>query len=173
MGWDFLVEMAPLAMRFVSALLPLHPVLAAIAAAIPATPPSGLTRPSPNPLNARQYEDAPQLSVSECIEKSLSSPSWNIISPMLVTINAPKGGTMGDIQFYALNMATGTTALCDQRDIDLDPRGPGSDDIWHACNVTDVAFQFNLTSFVMKLKGSWVCGKDSPWDTPIFRDQKK
>ncbi|KAK1751002.1 hypothetical protein QBC47DRAFT_392060 [Echria macrotheca] len=124
----------------------------------------------------RQYADTP-LSTPECIEKSLSNPSWYIVSPMMVTVNASTGGTIGDLQFLATNTATGSTALCDKRDFDLDPHDPVAQDEWHSCNVTDLAFQFRLAAFEMRLKGSWRCGANSsfifsgggPWEEPLVQ----
>lgn len=149
--------MAFLGARFVSLLL-LGSQALTTATAIPATD------SEPHAVWPRQYADpeAPPPSVEACIDRSFSNPNWHVISPMLVTVNGSRGGTTGDLQFLAINMATGVTARCNQSNIELDPRGPDALTKWHGCNVTDLGFQFNLTSFEMRLRGSWVCEKGSP-----------
>ena len=114
-------------------------------------------------LHSRQYwpdpTQAPIPSEEKCIEESFSSPKWGIYDPALITVNGSSGGSQGDIRFLTMNTATGVVANCTAKNIELDPKGPNAADFWHNCSIPDLFFQFNLTSFDLRLKGTWSCGK--------------
>jgi hypothetical protein len=126
-------------------------------------------RVAASPVVARQYEypeDEP-LTVDSCIRQSFSNPGWYILGPELVVIDGLTGGSKGDIGFLALNRATRETARCVAEDIELDPKGAASLDVWHSCNVTGIEFQFEINGAIigdleLHVRGSWVCQKGSP-----------
>jgi len=112
----------------------------------------------------RQYWSDPEQhnrSPEECIRTSFSNPTWTIFDPALVVVNSSSGGTQGDVRWLTVNSATGVSANCTAKDIDLDPRGPGASDIWQNCSIPNLFFQFNLETLDMRLKGSWRCGDAS------------
>ena len=112
----------------------------------------------------RQYSSDPDQhsrSPEECIRTSFSNPTWAIFDPALVVVNSSSGGTQGDVRWLTINSATGVSANCTAKDIDLDPRGPGALDLWHNCSIPNLFFQFNLETLDMRLKGSWGCGDSS------------
>ncbi|KAL1841802.1 hypothetical protein VTJ49DRAFT_6555 [Mycothermus thermophilus] len=127
-------------------------------------------------IQRRQYWQ-PTPSPEECLDISLTNPTWGILGPTLVLVNASSGGTHGDIRFQTVNTATGESANCTARDIDLDLKGPSAQDVWHNCSSPDLFFQFSLETFEARLKGSWRCGNASsllftasgPWETPIVQ----
>lgn len=66
---------------------------------------------------------------------------------------------MGDIRFLTMNTATGVVANCTANNIELDPLVKGGDvDYWHNCSIPNLFFQFDLTAFQLRLKGTWTCG---------------
>ncbi len=101
-----------------------------------------------------------------CIERSFSNPGWHIFSPALVSVNASNDGTQGDLRFLAVNTATGISSNCSVRNIELDPRTPEQLDVWYDCNIPDLQFQFSLTDFEMRMRGSWVCKENSKYVSP-------
>ena len=112
----------------------------------------------------RQYWPEPEpnaITPEECIGTSFTNPTWGIYDPSLVAVNASSGGTHGDIRFLTVNSATGVSANCTAKDIDLDPKGAGALDAWHNCSIPNLFFQFSLESLDMRLKGSWKCGNSS------------
>lgn len=134
-------------------------------------------------VHNRQYypgdpsEGGPVTSQS-CLEASFTSPRWGIYNPTLVTVNGSSGGSQGDIRFLTVNFATNVSAACIARNIDLDPKGPDALDIWHDCDIPNLKFQFNLTSFDMRLRGSWVCDNTTGqftftaqgvWEQPLIQ----
>ena len=117
----------------------------------------------------RQYDypDDEPLTAESCIRQSFSNPGWYILGPEVVVIDGLTGGSKGDLGFLALNRATRETARCVATNIDLDPKGAASLDVWHGCNVTGIEFQFELNGAVLDdlelhVRGSWVCAKGSP-----------
>ena len=110
--------------------------------------------PSPS-LQSRQYNDDGPPTPAVCVATSFTNPNHYILGPEIITINATKGGTYGDFGFLAYNTATGVNARCVGQDIDLDP--PAGSSEWHSCNVTNLEWQFNLTSFVMRLRSKYTC----------------
>ncbi|KAK5653394.1 hypothetical protein OQA88_8879 [Cercophora sp. LCS_1] len=131
-------------------------------------------------VTPRQYDPYPEdgpPSALQCIERSLTFPNWHIFGSTLVSVNGSSGGSTGDFKFLANNKATGEMAECKGKDIELDPKGPASLEVWHKCNDTRLEFQFNLTSFEMRLRGSWVCEESSPflfsaggiWEEPVIQ----
>ncbi|KAK3386838.1 hypothetical protein B0H63DRAFT_500485 [Podospora didyma] len=119
----------------------------------------------------------PPRTSESCVEASLSDPKWGIYNPALVTVNGSSGGSMGDIRFLTINSASGVVANCTAYNIDLDPRGEGSRDLWHNCSIPNLQFQFNLEFLEMRLKGTWDCGNSSSlhfaangtWETPLIQ----
>ncbi len=112
----------------------------------------------------RQYWPEPEpnaITPEECIGTSFTNPTWGIYSPSLVAVNISSGGTQGDVRFLTVNSATGVSANCTAKDIDLDPKGAGALDLWHSCSIPNLFFQFNLESLDMRLKGSWQCDNSS------------
>jgi hypothetical protein len=112
----------------------------------------------------RQYWPDPELttrSPQECIKASFTNPTWGIYDPALVAVNSSSGGTQGDIRFLTVNSATGVSANCTAKDIDLDPKGAGALDLWHNCSLPGLFFQFNLETLDMRLKGTWRCENSS------------
>lgn len=112
----------------------------------------------------RQYWPDPGLttrSPQECIKASFTNPTWGIYDPALVAVNSSSGGTQGDIRFLTVNSATGVSANCTAKDIDLDPKGASALNVWYNCSIPDLFFQFNLESLDMRLKGSWRCENSS------------
>ena len=116
-------------------------------------------------ISRRQYyepdADLNARSPQECTRVSFTNPTWGIYDPALVAVNSSSGGTTGDIRFLTVNSATGVSANCTAKDIDLDPKGAGALDIWHNCSIPDLFFQFNLETLDMRLKGSWQCDNSS------------
>jgi hypothetical protein len=104
----------------------------------------------------------------ECTRASFTNPTWGIYDPNLVVVNSSSGGTQGDIRFLTVNSATGVSAECKAKDIDLDPRGPAALETWHNCSIPNLAFQFNLETLDMRLKGSWLCDSSSRFVMPSF-----
>lgn len=104
-----------------------------------------------------------------CTETSFTSPRWGIYNPTLVTVNGSSGGSQGDIRFLTVNFATNVSAACIAKNIDLDPKGPDALNIWHDCEIPNLKFQFNLTSFDMRLRGFWTC--DNTTDSFTFTAQ--
>ncbi|KAK4150235.1 hypothetical protein C8A00DRAFT_18217 [Chaetomidium leptoderma] len=113
----------------------------------------------------------------QCIEASLTNPTWDIYSPTLVVINGASDGTQGDIGFLAANSATGVSANCTAKDIDLEPRGATALGVWHNCSIPDLSFQFDLETLDMRLRGSWLCDNSSSlvfmangsWEVPLIQ----
>jgi hypothetical protein len=119
-------------------------------------------------INPRQYWPDPfpsdvRNTPEQCVEASLTNPSWDIYGPTLTSVNASDGGTIGDVQFQAYHHATGILANCTANNIELDPQahGPEALSVWHNCSVPNLQFQFLLADFDMRLRGSWVCGNSS------------
>jgi hypothetical protein len=126
----------------------------------------------------RQYWPDPELtarSPQECIKASFTNPTWGIYDPALVAVNSSSGGTQGDIRFLTVNSATGISANCTAKDIDLDPKGASALDLWHNCSIPtgNLFFQFNLESLDMRLKGSWRCEDSSRSVCPFLRFEKR
>ena len=129
---------------------------------------------SSSTLHNRQYypgdpSEGGPVTPQSCTEASFTSPRWGIYNPTLVTVNGSSGGSQGDIRFLTVNSATNVSAACIARNIDLDPKGPDALDIWHDCDIPNLKFQFNLTSFDMRLRGSWHC--DNTTDALAFNAQ--
>ncbi|KAK4224380.1 hypothetical protein QBC38DRAFT_485585 [Podospora fimiseda] len=107
----------------------------------------------------------------ECIEISFTEPAWGIYDPALTSVNASSGGTQGDIRFLAINSATRVETTCRAQNIELDP----TTDIWHNCSSSDLQFQFILSSFQLKLRGTWSCNSSltfsgyGNWQEPIVQ----
>lgn len=121
---------------------------------------------SPSPVavvQPRQYwpdpANDPIPTEEECLLESFSSPKWGIYGPSLVTVNGSSDGSIGDIRFLTKNTATGVAANCTAKNIELDPKVKGGDtELWHNCNIPNLFFQFDLTAFELRLKGTWTCG---------------
>ncbi|KAK4210554.1 hypothetical protein QBC37DRAFT_442656 [Rhypophila decipiens] len=149
-------------------------LLAEVVVSAPATWSSGLS------VQPRQYWPDPTKepipSEEECILESFSSPKWGIYDPALITVNGSSGGSMGDIRFLTMNTATGLVANCTANNIELDPKGLDALEFWHNCSVPNLFFQFNLTSFELRLKGTWTCGEsklrfaaNGTWEEPLIQ----
>lgn len=124
----------------------------------------GTASPGSAAFHRRQYWPDPDAAIptpEECIKTSLTNPTWGIYGPTLLVVNSSSDGTQGDVRFLTLNTATGISANCTAEDIELDPMGSEALSIWHNCSVPDLYFQFSLTSFEMRLKGTWSCGGPS------------
>ncbi|KAK4167482.1 hypothetical protein QBC43DRAFT_363416 [Cladorrhinum sp. PSN259] len=113
----------------------------------------------------------------ECVEISFTEPAWGIYDPALTSVNASSGGTQGDIRFLAINSATRVEAACRAQNIELEPTGAQLD-AWHNCSIPDLQFQFILSSFEVKLRGSWSCDNSTSslvfsgngsWEEPIVQ----
>lgn len=114
-------------------------------------------------IHQRQYSPYPTTipTPEECIDISLTRPSWRIYGSTLVVVNSSSGGTQGDVRVPMVNLATGLWANCTAEDIELDPKEPEALSIWHNCSFPDLYFQFNLSSLEMRAKGSWTCDNSS------------
>lgn len=97
------------------------------------------------------------LDIEKCIAESKAHPRWEISNLDFTTINYNTGGRMGDITFNAYNPAIETMTSCRASNIDMS----GGSKLWHDCTVAGTGFQFSLTDYGLKLKGTWNCG-DSP-----------
>ncbi|KAK3952975.1 hypothetical protein QBC32DRAFT_388929 [Pseudoneurospora amorphoporcata] len=59
----------------------------------------------------------------------------------------------------------------------LDPKGLDALDIWHDCDIPNLKFYFNLTSFDMRLRGTWLCDNTTGftftaqgvWEQPLIQ----
>jgi hypothetical protein len=114
-------------------------------------------------VQGRQYWPEPEPTTrtpEECLQISLTSPTWGIFSPTLVAVNSFSGATQGDIRFIAINSATGAEANCTATDVDFGPEG-SSNQTWHDCSIPDLSFQFTLDTLEMRLRGSWKCDNAS------------
>jgi hypothetical protein len=124
-------------------------------------------------IQNRQYSPDPDPKSStpqQCIETSLTNPTWGIYNPSLVAVNSSSGGTQGDVRFLTINSATGVSASCTAKDIDLYPKGAAALAVWHNCTIPDLFFQFDLETLDMHLRGSWGCDDLSRFVVPwIFR----
>ncbi|GAB1316323.1 hypothetical protein MFIFM68171_06533 [Madurella fahalii] len=94
--------------------------------------------------------------VQECINVSTSNPRWEISNLAFTTINYNTGGRTGDIRFNFYNPAVETTTACTAENIDMS----GGSKLWHDCSVVGTGFQFSLTDYGLKLRGTWSCGDD-------------
>lgn len=92
----------------------------------------------------------------KCLNVSTSHPGWEITNLAFTTINYNTGGRTGDIRFNAYNPAVETTTACTAENIDMS----GASKAWHDCSVVGTGFQFSLTDYGLKIKGSWSCGGD-------------
>ena len=136
----------------------------------------------PPPVRPRQWYapdpgNAQTPTPKECVEISFTEPAWGIYDPALTSVNASSGGTQGDIRFLAVNSATGVQATCRAQNIELDPTGPQLD-VWQNCSVPGLQFQFILSLFEVKLRGTWSCDNSSlglsfaasgSWEEPIVQ----
>ncbi|KAK3312032.1 hypothetical protein B0H66DRAFT_585215 [Apodospora peruviana] len=133
-------------------------------------------------LSPRQYWPDPTKEPiptdAKCIEESFSNPRWGIYDPALITVNGSSGGSMGDIRFLTMNAATGVVANCTANNIELDPKGADALAVWHNCSIPNLFFQFGLTDFELRLKGTWSCGNSSDalefaahgvWEQPLIQ----
>ncbi|CCC07598.1 hypothetical protein SMACR_08151 [Sordaria macrospora] len=133
-------------------------------------------------IDNRQYypgdpSEGGPVTPQSCTETSFTSPRWGIYSPTLVTVNGSSGGSQGDIRFLTVNIATNVSAACIARNINLDPKGPDALNIWHDCDIPNLKFQFNLTSFDMRLRGTWLCENTTGftftaqgvWEQPLIQ----
>lgn len=96
------------------------------------------------------------LDIEKCIQESKSHPRWEISNLDFTTINYNTGGRTGDITFNAYNPAVETMTSCRASNIDMS----GGSKAWHDCTVAGTGFQFSLTDYGLKLKGTWNCGDD-------------
>ncbi|KAM7189426.1 hypothetical protein V8F20_010156 [Naviculisporaceae sp. PSN 640] len=149
-------------------------------AAVGAPAPSSL---SPDlAIEPRQYWPDPTKdpipTEEECLLQSFSSPNWGIYDPALITVNGSSDGSIGDIRFLTMNTATGVVANCTAKNIELDPKVKGGDtELWHNCSIPNLFFQFDLTAFDLRLKGTWTCGTNKQvtfaangtWEQPLIQ----
>ncbi|KAK3984317.1 hypothetical protein QBC44DRAFT_253153 [Cladorrhinum sp. PSN332] len=131
---------------------------------------SGVLRPRQYWPDPDPNDTVPTPTPQECVEISFTEPAWGIYDPALTSINASSGGTQGDIRFLAINSATRVEASCKAQNIELDPTGAQLD-VWHDCSIPNLQFQFILSLFEVKLRGTWslIFGGHGSWQEPIVQ----